>query len=64
MTDTINQTSASTTRSGGIEKMLLPDLKHLASSLGIKGASSLRKGALVEAIQNAQHGSSDRKSVV
>ena len=58
MTDTINQTSASTTRSGGIEKMLLPDLKHLASSLGIKGASSLRKGALVEAIQNAQHGSS------
>lgn len=57
MTDTINQTSASTTRSGGIEKMLLPDLKHLASSLGIKGASSLRKGALVEAIQNAQHGS-------
>ncbi|MFZ1911644.1 MAG: transcription termination factor Rho [Propionicimonas sp.] len=38
--------------------MLLPDLKHLASSLGIKGASSLRKGALVEAIQNAQHGSS------
>ncbi len=56
MTDTINPTSASTTRSGGLEKMLLPDLKHLASSLGIKGASGLRKGALVEAIQSAQKG--------
>lgn len=53
MTDTINPTSASTTRSGGLEKLLLPDLKHLASSLGIKGASGLRKGALVEAIQSA-----------
>ncbi|MGB7961906.1 MAG: transcription termination factor Rho [Propionicimonas sp.] len=38
--------------------MLLPDLKHLASSLGIKGASALRKGALVEAIQSAQKGPS------
>ena len=58
MTDTINPTSASTTRSGGLEKLLLPDLKHLASSLGIKGASGLRKGALVEAIQSAQKGPS------
>ncbi|HRA77023.1 MAG TPA: transcription termination factor Rho, partial [Propionicimonas sp.] len=40
--------------------MLLPELKHLASSLGIKGASGLRKGALVEAITTAQSGGGSR----
>ena len=58
MTDTINATSAP--RAGGIDKMLLPELKHLASSLGIKGASGLRKGALVEAITTAQSGGGSR----
>jgi transcription termination factor Rho len=58
VTDTINATSAP--RAGGIDKMLLPELKHLASSLGIKGASGLRKGALVEAITTAQSGGGSR----
>ena len=58
MTDTINATSAP--RAGGIDKMLLPELKHLASSLGIKGASGLREGALVEAITTAQSGGGSR----
>ncbi|MGH3385473.1 MAG: transcription termination factor Rho [Nocardioidaceae bacterium] len=36
--------------------MLLPELKQLAGSLGIKGAGAMRKGQLVEAIQAAQGG--------
>jgi transcription termination factor Rho len=34
--------------------MLLPELKQLASSLGIKGTGSMRKSALVEAISAAR----------
>jgi transcription termination factor Rho len=37
--------------------MLLPELKQLAGGLGIKGAGTMRKGALIEAIQAAQGGS-------
>jgi transcription termination factor Rho len=36
--------------------MLLPELKQLAGGLGIKGAGTMRKGQLVEAIQAAQGG--------
>ena len=53
MTDTLNPTTAAGSRSRGIESMLLPELKALASQMGIKGASGLRKGALVEAIKAA-----------
>src|SRR6266508_4081658 len=42
---------------GGLEGMLLPELKQLAGSLGIKGAGALRKGQLIEAIKAAQGGS-------
>jgi len=59
VTDTIEATDAATPRKragSGIEAMLLPELKQLASSLGIKGASALRKGALVDAIKAAQDG--------
>jgi transcription termination factor Rho len=38
--------------------MLLPELKQLAGSLGIKGAGTMRKSALVEAITAAQSGGS------
>ncbi|MGA9345024.1 MAG: transcription termination factor Rho [Nocardioidaceae bacterium] len=38
--------------------MLLPELKQLAGSLGIKGTGGMRKGALVEAISAAQSGGS------
>src|SRR5919197_5043692 len=41
---------------GGLEGMLLPELKRLAGTLGIKGAGALRKGQLIEAIKAAQSG--------
>ncbi|MEV0799729.1 transcription termination factor Rho [Kribbella sp. NPDC050281] len=43
---------------GGLEGMLLPELKQLAGTLGIKGTGALRKGQLIEAIKAAQAGSS------
>ncbi len=41
MTDTLNPTAAAGSRRG-IDSMLLPELKALASQMGIKGASGLR----------------------
>ncbi len=41
-------------KQGGLDKMLMPDLKNLAGALGIKGTAGLRKSALVEAITAAQ----------
>ncbi|TNC42931.1 transcription termination factor Rho [Mumia zhuanghuii] len=38
--------------------MVLPELQQIASGLGIKGVGKMRKGALIEAIQAAQGGSS------
>ncbi len=43
---------------GGLEGMLLPELKQLAGTLGIKGTGALRKGQLIEAIKAAQTGGS------
>jgi transcription termination factor Rho len=43
---------------GGLEGMLLPELKQLAGTLGIKGTGALRKGQLIEAIKAAQSGGS------
>ncbi|WP_098462089.1 transcription termination factor Rho [Propionicimonas paludicola] len=37
--------------------MLLPELKQLGASLGVKGANAMRKGDLVAAIKTAQSGS-------
>ena len=36
--------------------MLLPELKQLAGSLGIKGTGAMRKSALIDAISAAQAG--------
>ncbi len=44
-------------KSGGLNSMLLGELKELASSLGITGTTGMRKGALVEAITARQSGS-------
>jgi transcription termination factor Rho len=55
------EASASTRRrktGGGLEGMLLPELKQLAGTLGIKGTGALRKGQLIEAIKAAQGGGS------
>jgi transcription termination factor Rho len=48
--------AASGGRKGGLNAMLLPELKQLAGGLGIK-ATGLRKGDLIEAIKAAQSGS-------
>ena len=55
MTDTA--TSESTKSGKGLSGMLLPELKQLASSMGITGASGMRKGDLVAAISAKQSGS-------
>ena len=54
-------------KGSGLDAMLLPELKRLAGSLGIRGAGTMRKGQLVAAIQAAQSGapsSSDRGAAV
>ncbi|MDQ3307489.1 MAG: Rho termination factor N-terminal domain-containing protein, partial [Actinomycetota bacterium] len=43
-------------KSGGLSSMLLPELKQLAGSLGVKATTGMRKSALVEAISAAQSG--------
>ena len=56
-TDTAPSGSASRrSQGGGLDKMLMSDLKSLAGSLGIKGTTGLRKSALVDAIAAAQSG--------
>ncbi|MCW2846391.1 MAG: transcription termination factor Rho [Marmoricola sp.] len=47
--------SSGARKGGGLNAMLLPELKQIAGSLGIK-ATGLRKGALIEAIKSAQGG--------
>jgi transcription termination factor Rho len=49
-------TTSTRKRSNGLSGMLLPELKALASSMGISGASGMRKGDLVAAISARQSG--------
>jgi len=51
---------ASGARKGGLNAMLLPELKQLAGGLGIK-ATGMRKGPLIEAIKTAQGGGQSSK---
>jgi transcription termination factor Rho len=44
-------------RGSGLEAMLLPELKQLASTLRIKGSGAMRKSQLIAAIQGSQQGS-------
>ena len=41
---------------GGLSGMVLAELQQVAGGLGIKGTGRMRKGQLIEAIQNAQSG--------
>jgi transcription termination factor Rho len=41
-------------RGGGLNSMLLADLKSMAGGMGIAGAGSMKKAQLVEAIKAAQ----------
>jgi transcription termination factor Rho len=55
VTDTIEAATQDVQRRGsGLEGMLLPELKQLGASLGLKGTGTMRKGALIEAIKSAQ----------
>ena len=58
MTDTDNpvQAPAPAKKRGGLNAMLIADLKAMASGMGIKGANSMRKAQLVEAIRAHQAG--------
>ncbi len=53
MTDTIEAAPA---RSKGLTAMLLPELKQLGASLGLKGTGAMRKSQLIDAIRTAQGG--------
>ncbi|WP_448631581.1 transcription termination factor Rho [Cellulomonas soli] len=60
MTDTIEptvSTSGGSAQGGSVAAMRLPELQALASQLGVKGTSKMRKGDLVQAISAARAGS-------
>ena len=51
------QTQVSPTKpgsGGGLNSMLLPELKQMASGLGVKGIGGMRKSQLIDAIKTAQ----------
>ena len=64
MTETIEPTTSDAgshaappkKKSGGLNTMLLADLKSMAGGLGIRGTGSMKKAQLVEAIKAAQSG--------
>jgi transcription termination factor Rho len=74
VTDTIESTStdapgstavgasAPKKKSGGLNSMLLADLKSMAGGLGIRGTGSMKKAQLVDAIKAAQSGANGQAS--
>ncbi|WGY00114.1 transcription termination factor Rho [Nocardioides sp. QY071] len=67
MTETPDSTAPAATaapkkRTGGLNAMLLADLKAMASGMGIRGAGSMKKAALVEAIKATQAGAATQRS--
>jgi transcription termination factor Rho len=50
----VSDTATAPASKSGLSGMLLPELKQLAQSLGITGASTMRKSALIEAISAKQ----------
>ena len=62
MTETIESTSAGSAasapkkRGGGLNTMLIAELKSMAGGMGIAGAGTMKKAQLVEAIKAAQGG--------
>ncbi len=67
---TVSEETASTAPSSGargrkgtgLEAMLLPELKRLASTMGLKGTTGMRKGDLIAAIKSAQSKNSASKA--
>ena len=70
MTDIAEVTSAAPSgdsagrkrRGSGLDSMVLPELKQLASTLGLKGTGAMRKSQLIDAIQSVQNGSSGNRA--
>lgn len=68
MTDTIDTATSSATAAGGtarngaLSTLRLPELQALASQLGVKGTSKMRKGDLVDVIRarTGEQGASER----
>ncbi|MEZ0448997.1 transcription termination factor Rho [Cellulomonas sp. ICMP 17802] len=63
MTDIIEpavSSSGGSARGAGISALRLPELQAMASELGVKGTSKMRKGDLVQAISEARGGSRPR----
>ena len=58
MTETIESTTAAKKRGGGLNSMLIADLKSMAAGMGIPGAGAMKKAQLVAAIKSAQGGGS------
>ncbi|MGA8845855.1 MAG: transcription termination factor Rho [Nocardioides sp.] len=59
MTDTSDSPAAAPApkkRAGGLNSMLLADLKAMAGGMGISGAGAMKKAQIVEAIKSAQAG--------
>ncbi|MGB7363746.1 MAG: Rho termination factor N-terminal domain-containing protein, partial [Rhodococcus sp. (in: high G+C Gram-positive bacteria)] len=54
MTNPEPRTRTSARRGAGLSGMVLTELRGLASELGIKGVSGMRKGDLVAAIESKQ----------
>jgi transcription termination factor Rho len=54
--DQAGDAAAPKKRSGGLNSMLIADLKSMAGGLGISGAGSMKKAELVSAIKAAQSG--------
>ena len=69
MTDTVEVTGAAPTEAGagrkrrgsGLDSMVLPELKQLASTLGLKGTGAMRKSQLIDAIRSVQNDSSSHR---
>ena len=57
MTDTIQDAATAPAKNKGLSGMLLPELKQLGVSLGLKGTGAMRKSQLIDAIRAAQNGS-------
>jgi transcription termination factor Rho len=68
VTETVESTtpaseeSAPPKRRGGLNSMLIADLKAMANGMGIAGANSMKKAQLVAAIKEAQSGRSGQAS--
>jgi len=63
VTDTLDSTTDAPQkkRSGGLNSLLLADLKSMAGGLGIAGSGSMKKAQLIDAIKAAQSGGQSSK---